>query len=183
MRPAVLHVAMLACLASGARAQGLRPTIVRAEAEGASFAHADPATSAQRVFSQPFGGSSDRRCAVKASLSNSSWRSGEFIIRAGGLEAGKDHKILWIPLHGGAMRGTTLLLRAVRVGHPADSVRLKIPGPSRGDEAVGPTYAYPSTVFFPKAGQWLVVARAKDDWGCFVLDVAQATREGRTGGD
>ena len=43
----------------------------------------------------------------------------------------------------------------------------------------GERWQVPSTVFFPSAGQWLVVATAKDDWGCFVLDVAEATDDHR----
>ena len=114
-----------------------------------------------------------------------SLRSGDFIIRAGfspQFEAGKDHKVLWIPLHGAALHGTPLLVRAVRIGHPADSVRFSFVGLARGGEITGPTYGYPSEVLIPNAGQWLVVATAKDDWGCFVLDVAEATDDHRTSG-
>jgi hypothetical protein len=75
-------------------------------------------------------------------------------------------------LHGAALHGTPLVLRAVRIGHPADSVRFSSAGLVHGEEATGPTYGYPSEVLFPNAGQWLVLATAEDDWGCFVLDVA-----------
>lgn len=184
MRLAVLPVAMLACLPSLVRAQSVPPSIAKAEAEGAGFAHADPATSVQSVFALPFGGSSDRRCGRMPStpLPNGSWRSSDFIIRAVvsyslGLQAGKGHKILWIPLHGATLRGTPLLLRAVRVGHPADSLRLSFVGLARANEAAGPLYGYPTAVLFPSAGQWVVVATAKDDWGCFVLDVDETTHE------
>jgi hypothetical protein len=36
-------------------------------------------------------------------------------------------------------------------------------------------YGYPSLVSFPKAGQWLVIATAGDDWGCLVVDVVERT--------
>jgi hypothetical protein len=179
MRSAVLHLVILASLVNIVGAQTMRATIAEAEAEGTGFARADPALSAQSLFTgAPLGGSGDRRCvrAISgASLPSGSLRSGDFMIRAGfsyQFEAGKDHKILWIPLHGAALHGTPLVLRAVRIGHPADSVRFSSAGLVHGEEATGPTYGYPSEVLFPNAGQWLVLATAKDDWGCFVLDVA-----------
>jgi len=182
MRSAVLHVAILASLANVVSAQAIPATIAEAEAEGTRFAHADPAIPAQSVFAGAnFGGSGDRRCVRAipgASMPSGSVRSGDFIVRAGfspQFEAGKDHKVLWIPLHGAALHGTPLLVRAARMGHPADSVRFSFAGLSRGGEVTGPTYGYPSEVLIPNAGQWLVLATAKDDWGCFVLDVAAAT--------
>lgn len=182
MRSAVLHMAILASLANIVGAQSIPATIAEAEVEGARFAHADPAISAQSLFTgAPFSGSGDRRCVHTirdSSIPRGSLRSGDFIVRAGftgsfGLQAGKDHKVLWIPLHGAALHGTPLVVRAVRVGHPADTVRFSFAGLARGGEVTGPTYGYPSEVLFPNAGEWLVVATAKDDWGCFVLDVAE----------
>ncbi len=35
-------------------------------------------------------------------------------------------------------------------------------------------YGYATNVDFPTAGQWLVVATARDDWGCFAVDVDSA---------
>jgi hypothetical protein len=179
MRSAILQVAILASLANVVSAQAIPATIAEADAEGAGFAHADPAVSAQSLFTGAnFGGSGDRRCvrAISgAALPSGSLRSGDFIIRAGfsyQFEAGKDHKILWIPLHGAALHGIPLVLRAVRIGHPADSVRFSFADLVHGGEATGPTYGYSSEVVFPNAGQWLVLATAKDHWGCFVLDVA-----------
>ena len=188
MRSAILLVAILAALANIVGAQTMPVTIAEAEAEGTSFAHADSAVSAQSLFTgAPFGGSDNRRCVrtiPDAALPGGSLRSGDFIIRTRfsgqfGLQAAKAHKILWIPLHGEALRGTSLVVRAVRIGYPADSVRLSFAGLARGGEITGPTYGYPSTVLFSSAGQWLVVATAKDDWGCFVLDVAEATNSHR----
>jgi hypothetical protein len=179
VRSAVLHLVTVASLANIVGAQTIPATIAEAEAEGTGFAHADPAMSAQSLFTgAPSSGSGDRRCVraiSSASLPSGSLRSGDFIIRAGfsyQFDAGKDHKILWIPLHGAALHGTPLVLRAVRIGHPADSVRFNFAGLVHGEEATGPTYGYPSEVRFPNAGQWLVLATAKDHWGCFVLDVA-----------
>jgi hypothetical protein len=181
-------VAILASLANIVGAQTIPATVAAAEAEGAGFAHADTATSVQSLFTgAPFGGSGDRRCLrttpgypIRAGSSSSlplQLRSGDFIVRGAlvdswGLQADKKYKVLWIPLHGAAMHGPPLLVRAVRIGHPADSVRFSVGGLARGVEGTGPLYGYPSEVRLPSAGQWLVVATAKDDWGCFVLDVA-----------
>lgn len=184
MRSAILHVAILACLANVASAQAIPRTFATAEAEGAAFARADSAASAQSVFAAPSGGTSDRRCArpLAVPLPGREWRSGEFIVRGGyayslGLQAGKAHKVLWMPLQGAALHGTPLLLRALRVGHPADSLRLSIAGVTRELASTDPQYGYPSTVLFPTAGQWVVIATAGHDWGCFILDVAEATAE------
>jgi len=181
MRSTLLRAVIFASFANIAGAQPIPLTIPAAEAEGAAFARADPAASAQSFFAGvSFGGSSDRRCvgAVRDdSPRDGSLRSGDFIARMGysigfGFQATKEHKVLWIPLHGSALLGTPLVVRAVRVGHPADSIRFRFPGLTRGAQVSGPTYGYPSTVRFTKAGQWLVIATARDDWGCFVVDVA-----------
>lgn len=102
MRSAVLHLVILASLVNIVGAQTMRATIAEAEAEGTGFARADPAISAQSLFTgAPLGGSGDRRCvrAISgASLPSGSLRSGDFMIRAAfsyQFEAGKDHKILW----------------------------------------------------------------------------------------
>jgi hypothetical protein len=183
MRSAILQVVMLASLANVVAAQVMPVTIAEAEAEGSRFAHADSAASSQSLFTgAPFGGTADRRCVHTLrgqSIPGGSLRSGDFIVRGGfsgsfGLQAGTDHKVLWIPFHGAALHGTPLVVRAVRIGHPEDSVRFSREGLARGHEVTGETYGYPSIVTFPKAGEWLVVATAKDDWACFVLDVAEA---------
>jgi hypothetical protein len=108
-----------------------------------------------------------------------SLRSGDIIVRGrligtNGMEAGKEDKILWIPLHAPSIGRPPLVLRADRIDHPADSLRLTVPGLTHGPGPAGRMFGYPSLVSFPKSGQWLVVATAGDDWGCFVVDVAEA---------
>jgi hypothetical protein len=108
------------------------------------------------------------------SLPGRSLRSGEFIMRSGfspgpdgsGLRADRASKILWLPLHApqrGVVPGYRLLLRAVHLGDPPDSLRNTIPGVTRG--------GFPSSIRFPEPGQWLVIATTGADWGCFVLKV------------
>jgi hypothetical protein len=63
-------------------------------------------------------------------------------------------------------------IRAARIGNPADSVRFRIEGLAYSPGPFGRLYGYPSSVSFPSAGQWVIVATAGNDWGCFVLDVA-----------
>lgn len=101
----------------------------------------------------------------------------DFIGRAGysgaayGFQAGEEHKVLWIPLHGSSSRKFPLVVRAARIDNPADSVRFRVEGLAHGGGSPRPLYGYPSEVSFPSVGQWVVVATAGNDWGCFVLDV------------
>ena len=182
-------IAMLATHVS--RAQSIPLTVAGAQAEGAAFPRATPPTVVQSLFARPVGGTSERTCSPSQpddSIAASSLRSGEIIIRsrlAGrwGPHAGQGHKILWMPLHGPADTSTRisfaewrkkaiehapLLIRAVRVGNPADSLRQTLPGLTGGPRQFG----FPSELTFPTAGQWLVIATTGEDWGCFLLAVA-----------
>jgi hypothetical protein len=151
-------------------AQNIPVTIPQAEAEGAGFVHDDSLSTRQPYFAEsPFGGTSERRC-VSDSLPDLSLRSGDFIVRGRVFEAGVEHKVLWIPLHGSAL-SKPLVVRAARVDSAADSVRLRVGGLARSLFRAGPLYGYPSLVSLPSGGRWLVVATAGGDWGCFVLDV------------
>ena len=178
---------MIATTMHVVHAQNIPATAREAEAQGAGFAHDAPQVAQQRYFSDsPFGGTAERRCVVAAeyvaytSAPNGSLRSGDFIVRGGllnaswgGFQAGKGYKVGWLPLHGSSLHKPPLVVRAARIGNAADSVHLRIEGlaqaTSGGSE---PLYAYPSLVSFPSAGQWVIVATAGNDWGCFVLDVA-----------
>ena len=167
--------------ASLSRAQRIPATIPQAEAEGAVFLHDAPPTSLQPAFAKPlFGGSSAERKCV-ASLSDvppplGSWRSGEFIIRTQltgpwGLRAGKKSKVLWMPLHDPGRRRDSVVIRAARLEHPSDSLRLVFPGVAWSISHT--EFGFPSTVTLPAAGQWLVVVTMDHDWGCFLLNVSE----------
>jgi hypothetical protein len=162
-------------------AQAVAATVAQAEAEAIGFPRFSATVPRQPFFAdKPFAGTSDRRCVPSSTddpQASGSLRSGDMIVRGrlsgpSGLQAGKEHKILWLPLHGDRTRRIDLVLRATRIGHPADSLRRTIPGIVTGGG--GRMNGYPSSVSFPSAGQWLVVATAGDDWGCFVLDVLDA---------
>lgn len=167
---AALAIAATARLAS---AQSIPATVQQAEAEGAGFAHDPPQAVGQSFFTNsPFGGTADRRCAPGM---EQNWagalRSGDFILRGrvqGTLHAGQQHKLGWFPLHGSASHKPPLVVRAARVGNPADSIHFRIDHITHGGES---EWGYPRDVSFPTAGQWLVVATAGNDWGCFLLDV------------
>jgi hypothetical protein len=185
-------VALAALAVQGSWGQSIPLTVAEAEGEGASFPHAAPPTVLQSLFVGSFGGTSTRTCAPSPpdeSMPGGSLRSGDIIIRSRltgqwGLHAGRAHKILWAPLHGPsdtsktvsfaewrkeAIHHAPLLIRAVRVGHPSDSVRQIVKGLTGGPREFG----FPSEVTFSTAGQWLVIARTDEDWGCFLLRVAE----------
>jgi hypothetical protein len=156
-------------------------TIGQAEAHGAVFPHDVAPAAVQPVFVQPrlAGSSAERKCVGSLSdapLPLGSWRSGEFITRtvfAGryGLRAGKGSKVLWMPLHDPGSHRVPLLIRAARLEHPADTVRLTFSASARGVRSR--EFGFPSTVRFPASGRSLLVATTGKDWGCFLLDVAE----------
>lgn len=177
MRRIMLPVLATLLLAPRAtHAQQIPLTVAAAEAEGAGFQREAAPAALPYVFdNRPFGGSSDRRCVASVpddSLPGGSLRSGEIIVRTHftgrwGLRADHASKIVWFPLHappGPIVRGRSLLIRAVHVGDPADTLRKTVSGLTRG--------GFPSTVSLRAPGRWLVVASSGADWGCFVLNVA-----------
>jgi len=184
--------AMLVLTAQVGRPQGIPLTVANAEAEGAAFRHGPPQTVVQYMFGGPFRGTSQRTCVQSLpddSIRGGSLRSGDIIVRSRftgpwGLKAGRAHKILWMPLHGPADTSARssfaewrtkaivhapLLIRAVRVGHALDSLRQTGTRLTGGPRQFG----FPSEVRFPTAGQWLVLATTDEDWGCFLLTVAE----------
>jgi hypothetical protein len=159
-------------------AQAIPVTVAAAEAEAISFPRSSATSASQAFFAEkPFVGTSDRKCVSMSTEDphvSGSLRSGDMIARGltnrSAFRAGVPDKVLWVPRHTSGVRGTEFILRADRIGHPADSIRLTI----RSIAGSSRMYGYPSTVSFRSAGQWLVVATAGDDWGCFVLDVSDA---------
>jgi hypothetical protein len=178
---------MIATTTHVVRAQNIPATVREAEAQGADFAHDAPQVAQQPYFGDfPFGGTAERRCVVAAayvayttSMPNGSLRSGDFIVRGefskaswDGFQAVKGYKVVWLPLHGSSLQKPPLVVRAARIGNGADSVRFRVEGLAYSPGPSGRLYGYPSEVSLPSAGQWVIVATAGNDWGCFVLDVA-----------
>lgn len=167
-------------VAGASVARKIPATVAAAEAEGAKYPRGPMPKTVLWAFDRPFGGTAERRCVAVApdvSLApGGSLRSGDFIIRSGLLSwvwphANGEYKVLWLPLHTPRDIRETLLLRATRVGQSADSIRIRIPAagtPGAPRSASG----FPSLVTFPKAGQWVVVATAGNDWGCFLFKIS-----------
>jgi hypothetical protein len=156
-------------------AQAIAHTVASAEMEGRQLGPPDASAEQSGPLVSPFRGTAERRCVVppsEDSLANHALRSGEIAARTrfsgpAGFRAGRSQKVLWLPLH--AVRGqrVPLLLRAARIGEPQDTVRKTIPGSVYSHGSTG----YPSAVLLPTAGEWVVVATAGRDWGCFLLHV------------
>jgi hypothetical protein len=178
VRIAVLATATLLISGAEIRAQSIARTPNQAQAEGAAFVSVN-AMSVQPAFvARPYGGTKDRRCVdefAADTVAGEALRSGDFIIRGGhSLRAGRADKILWIPLHpepsaSTPPASTPLVVRAARVASASDTLRETIPGLAHSHAE----YGYPSTLTLPRGGEWVVVATAGPNWGCFLLHVAE----------
>jgi len=160
-------------------AQSIPASVQAAEAEGASYARANAPAYTPTAFTSAFTGTTERKCTVQASTdaTNGPLRSGEIVLRARlvgewGLKANRDHKIYWQPLHNPFEFRDTLLIRGVRIGSPADSIRVSIRDWGYSPRSKRES-GFPSQLRFPTVGDWLVIATAGSDWGCFVLPVAE----------
>ena len=166
-------------------AQRIPTTIPAAEAEGAAFPRSAAPHTVARDFRSPVSGTSERRCVVPPpdSLLGDTLRSGDFIVRGSigrrtgpmGHSLGRARKLLWEPLHNPYVYPTRsgLLVRAVRLGHSSDTLRLAVAHAAYPGIKMKYTEAgYPSGFNFPSPGEWLMVATSGTDWGCFLLTIA-----------
>ena len=177
MKLSICVIAAIA-LAPPVSGQSIPLSVQAAEAEGAAHPHAAAPAYTPIAFTNAFTGSAERKCTVlepSTEVNSSPVRSGEMIVRARltgpfGLEAGREHKIYWQPLHNPFEFPDTLVIRAVRIDSPTDLLRVSVSNwgysPGRKQES-----GFPSQVRFPTAGNWLVIATAGSDWGCFVWPV------------
>ncbi len=159
--------------------KGIPTSVAAAEAEGAAFPRGAAPTFVSINFSHPFDGTAERKCVAPSATEGQSeqLRSGEILIRGQfvgewGPEARRTNKFLWIPVHNPFEFPNALLLRAARIGHPEDAFRVAIADwgyEGRGHERES---GFPSGVALPKAGSWMIIATAGDDWGCFLFSVA-----------
>lgn len=169
-------LSIAALLLIGARimaAQSIPTTVAAAEAEGAAFPHGTTPDTVSSAFSTPVGGTTERRCVSAADYrAPGGLRSGEFIIRGGlGMQANRGDKILWLPWHNPFEFRDTLVVRAVRLESPSDTVRITRSGSAWQMGHPRTESGFPSTVTLPAAGTWLLIATAGKDWGCFELTV------------
>lgn len=176
MRLSMCAIAILV-LAESVVAQDIPTSVQGAEAEGKSHPHARPPAYTPSAFTDEFSGTTARKCATPPGrAAGGSVRSGEIIIRSywsgpWGPKVDRDTKILWRPLHNPFEYPDTLLIRAVRLNDPGDSLRLSVPHWAYSPGAKRES-GFPSLVRFPTAGDWLIIGTAGPDWGCFVLTVA-----------
>ncbi len=175
MRPTLLILLISALSAGVLRAQAIARTPAAAEAEGAQFPRVVTAGPPTGLVARTTAGTSERRCIAPPADADmlDGLRSGDFVVRARltgywGIRAGKGHKVLWLPVHPASDLRTPLLIRAARADQPTDSLRQVVPALTRAHDARG----YPSSVEFPTAGEWVVVATAASDWGCFLITVS-----------
>jgi hypothetical protein len=169
----------------------VRETVADAEAEGATFPHGSTRergptvwggrTPARRtctlgpttvLMSKP----SEDRLDDLAIDSQRRWeiRSGDFIIggQIGGdrpPRVGWQSKIWWAPYHNPEEYKTKLVVRGARLGVRGDTIRYEqaIAATPRGGAKTDSFF--PSGLAIPRAGRWLLIATAGDDWGCFIL--------------
>jgi hypothetical protein len=186
MRSVILFTLTIALTAThNGAAQSIPATVKAAEAEGAAFPRRAVPAAVASAFAQPFGGTAERRCVAvpptpKDRLSHP-LRSGDFIVNSafGGPEgphARQGLKIAWVPLHSPVAARSPLVVRAARIGHSADSLRIRVRrwvSNGHGSTIEGGII---SVVRFPTPGTWMAVATAGVDWGCFLVTVDSAPR-------
>lgn len=77
-------------------------------------------------------------------------------------------KIWWIPNQMPPLDGSVLLtLRAGKMDNPEKTVTRTF---TEIANARTDTPFFPTTILFPEKGDWLVVATAGNNWGCFIID-------------
>ena len=166
-------------------AQKIPATVAAAEVEGASYTRGTTPPTVSWAFRDPSGGTAERKCVAVVpdySTPGGSLRSGEFIMRSGLVSqlrplAGRQYKVLWLPLHSARDIRQTMLLRGTRIGHPADSIRIRVAGATAAGRPRSES-GFPSIISFPAAGQWIVVATAGTDWGCFLISISSVEYDG-----
>jgi len=145
----------------------LAPTIEAAEARAVlSVSFVQAAVSmhpADADFVAAAVGTAERKCVDAGS--GGRFRSGDFVA------AMPDYAAYW------ARGGTKVMWISVRPQTPR--VPLVVKATRLDAAAAGRVYGvdilnaprYPSGVFLPEAGRWMMVATAGDAWGCFVVAV------------
>lgn len=137
-----------------------------------AFAEVRSALEAEGANVPPATDSSTRRC-VDAAIAPP--RFGDFTVRGLDRYANEWHrggsKLMWFPA--APRSGDTLTVRVVNARRIDDSVRFRF------GEAVRPrggdALMHPSGVRIPRPGPWFFVARAGNNWGCFLYVLPDAS--------
>ena len=164
----------------------IRKTIAEAEAEGARYPHGPARERGPTVFAGrgPVARTCTRGPTGILASRPSEIRSGDFAIggQLGGAwppNVGMPSKIWWAPYHDPFDFPSRLLVRGARLGVRSDTFRYarsdygwpasSFPRPINTSERKADSF-FPSGITIPHAGEWLLVATAGDDWGCFILN-------------
>lgn len=145
--------------------------VLEAEAEGATWARRTGGTTQRGDAAKGWQTDVPRKCMT--ARASAPLRSGEFFI-GGELNSGPrpsgQVKIWWEPKH--PADSLPLVVRGVSLTNPADTLRQMMKelaiGMGPDGRATGPTF-FPSGLWFPASGRFLVVATSGADWGCFIL--------------
>jgi hypothetical protein len=153
-------------------------TVRAAELEGSTFPHGEPVSSPGPGFNEKeTEGTANRICVeFPDGIGIASRRSGEIIVGAeiGALNAGKEGKVWWAPLHDPASNKTTLLVRSVRLDRPEVTSRFTSTDyafPMSGWTVIRDHGFFPSAFSLPSSGKWLLTVTSGNDWGCFIVSV------------
>ena len=153
--------------------------VAAAERGGATFAldPRAPSLPAKYFSEPPTPGAAERKCVVASGMGPV--RSGQFVI--GGLlseprGATGELKIWWAPMHHAASMNIVVRGRmAGTLGATTEFLSSDVAWPVvRSGPAVPVAdrqYFFPSGVYFPSPGKWILVATQGSDWGCFILNV------------
>lgn len=169
--------------------------VAQAEGDGARYpsqsftgllpAHFDETREGNKGPLGPSGGTSARRCVDGTAF----WwaRSGELVARplVQNIQAwepdGERWKLLFFLLHqdpsdarAAGPYGDGLLVRAVSRSTPEQTYVYESPTPHtayRPEEQREVVIDFPAFLRLPYAGEWILVATAGPDWGCFMVDI------------
>jgi len=147
-------------------------SVEAAEAEGAKWP-SNPPQADRTSWADAFG-PRDRRCVRAAD--HTTMRSGDFIagpfkdrvlmVGTGGQPP--KWKVWWVPNQMPPLNGNVqLMLRATKMNQPEKTVTHTFVDIAN-EHAEEPFF--PTTVLFPENGDWLVVATAGNNWGCFIIE-------------
>ena len=147
-------------------------SIEAAETEAAAYPSTAPPDPLPAMFAEEGrAGTPERRCAETDD--SAEVRSGEFI--AGPFNHGRTGKMWWVPLHtpGSPLYPAginSLVVRATRLDQTVESIAFSY-SHLAWTEGPGRVTFFPSDLYPPTEGRWMLVATSGPNWGCFIWDL------------